>query len=99
MIKYTTLPGTSRVNGSIHSSFIGSSAGSGCPHHHKAGGGLDVAVSRAVGLHGGSLPGAHLDCERAHRLLNVSWAVARGGFVRWGQAAARLRRRRPGGCL
>ncbi|XP_031455565.1 cell adhesion molecule-related/down-regulated by oncogenes isoform X1 [Phasianus colchicus] len=67
MMKYATLPGTSRVTGSVHGSFISSSAGSGCPHHRKAGGGLD-AVNGGAAL--SSLPGAHLDCERAHRLLN-----------------------------
>uniref|UniRef100_A0A8V0ZUE7 Cell adhesion associated, onco regulated n=1 Tax=Gallus gallus TaxID=9031 RepID=A0A8V0ZUE7_CHICK len=70
MIKYTTLPGTSRVNGSVHGSFISSSTGSGCPHHHKAAGGLDGATNGGVGLHSSSLPGAHLDCERAHRMVN-----------------------------
>ncbi|XP_072211093.1 cell adhesion molecule-related/down-regulated by oncogenes [Excalfactoria chinensis] len=70
MIKYTTLPGTSRVNGSVHSSFLSSGAGSGCPHHHKAAAGLDGAVNGGVGLHSSSLPGAHLDCERAQHLVN-----------------------------
>uniref|UniRef100_A0A8C2Y7N1 Cell adhesion associated, onco regulated n=1 Tax=Coturnix japonica TaxID=93934 RepID=A0A8C2Y7N1_COTJA len=70
MIKYTTLPGTSRVNGSVHSSFLSSSTGSACPHHHKAAAGLDGAVNGGVGLHSSSLPGAHLDCERAQHLVN-----------------------------
>lgn len=78
MIKYTTLPGTSRVNGSVHGSFISSSTGSGCPHHHKAAGGLDGATNGGVGLHSSSLPGAHLDCERAHRMVNVSLGAAMG---------------------
>ena len=84
VIKYTTLPGTSRVSGSVHGSFIGGSAGGGCPHHRKAGGGLDAAADGGLGLHGGSLPGARLDCERAHRLLNVSWGVA-AGLLGWGR--------------
>ncbi|XP_021231759.1 cell adhesion molecule-related/down-regulated by oncogenes isoform X2 [Numida meleagris] len=74
MIKYTTLPGTSRVNSSIHSNFVSNGVGNGCPHlHHKAGSGLDGARSGGAGLHPahtGSLPGAHVDCERAHRLAN-----------------------------
>lgn len=78
MIKYTTLPGTSRANGSVHGSFISSSTGSGCPHHHKAARGLDGATNGGVGLHSSSLPGAHLDCERAHRMVNVSLGAAMG---------------------
>lgn len=85
MIKYTTLPGTSRVNGSVHGSFISSSTGSGCPHHHKAAGGLDGATNGGVGLHSSSLPGAHLDCERAHRMVNVSLGAAMGGSAGGGR--------------
>ncbi|OXB81237.1 UNVERIFIED_CONTAM: hypothetical protein H355_014281 [Colinus virginianus] len=67
MIKYTTLPGTSRVSGGIHGSFIGNGVGSGCPHlHHKAA--LDGAMNGGPGLH--PVPSTHRDCERAHRVLN-----------------------------
>ncbi|XP_065594376.1 cell adhesion molecule-related/down-regulated by oncogenes [Cyrtonyx montezumae] len=67
MIKYTTLPGTSRASGSIHSSFMGNGVGSGCPHlHHKAV--LDGAMNGGPGLH--PVPSTHRDCERAHRVLS-----------------------------
>ncbi|OXB56010.1 hypothetical protein ASZ78_015474 [Callipepla squamata] len=67
MIKYTTLPGTSRVSGGIHGSFMGNGVGSGCPHlHHKAA--LDGAMNGGPGLH--PVPSTHRDCERAHRVLN-----------------------------
>ncbi|XP_030320724.1 cell adhesion molecule-related/down-regulated by oncogenes isoform X2 [Calypte anna] len=63
MLDYTTLPGTSRVTGSIHSSFLGN----GCPHlHHQVGNGTNGMMKGGSGLY----PGTHVDCEHPHQLLN-----------------------------
>ncbi|XP_041427246.1 cell adhesion molecule-related/down-regulated by oncogenes-like isoform X3 [Xenopus laevis] len=50
IIEYTTLPGTSRINGNVHTGFIGNgSLNNGCPHiHHKV-------HNRASGVGNGEL--------------------------------------------
>ncbi|XP_029817908.1 cell adhesion molecule-related/down-regulated by oncogenes [Manacus vitellinus] len=74
MIEYTTLPGTSRVNGSIHGSFLGNGLGNGCPHvHHKVANGVNGIMNGGAGLYPGhtsSLPRTHVDYEHPHRLVN-----------------------------
>ncbi|XP_054251555.1 cell adhesion molecule-related/down-regulated by oncogenes [Indicator indicator] len=65
LIEYSTLPGTSLVNGSIHGSFLTNGVlSNSCPHaHHKAGNGVN-------GLgHSSSLPSTHLDYEHPHHLV------------------------------
>ncbi|NXM33384.1 CDON protein, partial [Oxyruncus cristatus] len=74
MIEYTTLPGTSRVNGSIHGSFLGNGLGNGCPHvHHKVANGVNGVVNGGAGLypgHSNSLSRTHVDYEHPHHLVN-----------------------------
>ncbi|KAM9657394.1 cell adhesion molecule-related/down-regulated by oncogenes isoform 1-T4 [Morphnus guianensis] len=75
MIEYTTLPGTSRVNGSIHRNFITNSGlSNGCPHvHHKVANGVNGIVNGGAGLYPGhtnSLSRMHMDYEHPHHLMN-----------------------------
>ncbi|XP_064424726.1 cell adhesion molecule-related/down-regulated by oncogenes isoform X2 [Latimeria chalumnae] len=79
MMEYTTLPGTSRINGSIHDSFISNgSLSNGCPHlHHKVSNGvngmLNGGINGGTGLysrHTNSLPRAHLEYEHPHHVMN-----------------------------
>ncbi|NXY77840.1 CDON protein, partial [Glareola pratincola] len=75
MIEYTTLPGTSRVNGSIHGNFISSSGlSNGCPHiHHKVANGVNGMMNGGAGLypgHSNSLSRTHVDYEHPHHLMN-----------------------------
>lgn len=82
MIEYTTLPGTSRVNGSIHRNFITNGGlSNGCPHvHHKVANGVNGIMNGGAGLYPGhtnSLSRMHMDYEHPHHLVNVS------SFARW----------------
>ncbi|XP_074415765.1 cell adhesion molecule-related/down-regulated by oncogenes [Zonotrichia albicollis] len=76
MIEYTTLPGTSRVSGSIHGSFLSNGLSNGCPHlHHKVTNGVNGMVGAGgAGLYPGhtnSLSRAHrMDYEHPHHLVN-----------------------------
>lgn len=77
MIEYTTLPGTSRVNGSIHGNFISNGGlSNGCPHvHHKVANGVNGIMNGGAGLypgHSNSLSRTHVDYEHPHHLVNVS---------------------------
>ncbi|NXG66617.1 CDON protein, partial [Hemiprocne comata] len=77
VIEYTTLPGTSRVNGSIHGSFIGNGGlGNSCPHlHHKVPNGVNGMMNGGAGMYPGhtsSLAGTHVDYEHPHHLVNGS---------------------------
>ncbi|XP_064029377.1 cell adhesion molecule-related/down-regulated by oncogenes isoform X2 [Pogoniulus pusillus] len=73
LMEYSSLPGTSLVNGSIHSSFLTNGAlSNGCPHaHHKAGSGVN-GLGNGAGLypgHSSSLPSTHLDYEHPQQLV------------------------------
>ncbi|XP_049656333.1 cell adhesion molecule-related/down-regulated by oncogenes isoform X1 [Accipiter gentilis] len=75
MIEYTTLPGTSRVNGSIHRNFITNGGlSNGCPHvHHKVANGVNGIMNGGAGLYPGhtnSLSRMHMDYEHPHHLVN-----------------------------
>ncbi|XP_025072094.1 cell adhesion molecule-related/down-regulated by oncogenes isoform X2 [Alligator sinensis] len=75
MNEYTTLPGTSRVNGSIRGNFIGNgSLNNGCPHiHHKVSNGVNGIMNGGAGLYPGhtnSLSRTHMDYEHPHHLVN-----------------------------
>ncbi|KAM6238253.1 cell adhesion molecule-related/down-regulated by oncogenes isoform 1-T2 [Porphyrio hochstetteri] len=75
MMEYATLPGTSRVNGSVHGSFVSNGGlANGCPHiHHKVTNGVNGMMNGGAGLypgHTGSLSGTHVDYEHPHRLVN-----------------------------
>ncbi|KAF2980183.1 hypothetical protein EK904_012431 [Melospiza melodia maxima] len=75
MIEYTTLPGTSRVNGSIHGSFLSNGLSNGCPHlHHKVTNGVNgIMAAGGAGLYPGhtnSLSRTHMDYEHPHHLVN-----------------------------
>ncbi|XP_067827178.1 cell adhesion molecule-related/down-regulated by oncogenes isoform X2 [Heptranchias perlo] len=79
LMEYTTLPGTSRINGSVHGSFIGNgSLSNGCPHlHHKVSNGMNGLMNG--GMNGGtalypnhtnSLQRTHMDYDHAHHIMN-----------------------------
>ncbi|XP_061224420.1 cell adhesion molecule-related/down-regulated by oncogenes [Neopsephotus bourkii] len=75
MIEYTTLPGTSRVSGSIHGNFISNGGlSNGCPHvHHKVANGVNGIMNGGAGLypgHSNSLSRTHMDYEHPHHLVN-----------------------------
>uniref|UniRef100_A0A8C5JEA5 Cell adhesion associated, oncogene regulated n=1 Tax=Junco hyemalis TaxID=40217 RepID=A0A8C5JEA5_JUNHY len=76
MIEYTTLPGTSRVSGSIPGSFLSNGLSNGCPHlHHKVTNGVNGIVGAGgAGLYPGhtsSLSRTHrMDYEHPHHLVN-----------------------------
>ncbi|XP_030899288.2 cell adhesion molecule-related/down-regulated by oncogenes [Melopsittacus undulatus] len=75
MMEYATLPGTSRVNGSIHGNFISNGGlSNGCPHvHHKVANGVNGIVNGGAGLypgHSNSLSRTHMDYEHPHHLVN-----------------------------
>ncbi|XP_074891061.1 cell adhesion molecule-related/down-regulated by oncogenes isoform X1 [Buteo buteo] len=75
MIEYTTLPSTSRVNGSIHRNFITNGGlSNGCPHvHHKVANGVNGIMNGGAGLYPGhtnSLSRMHMDYEHPHHLVN-----------------------------
>ncbi|XP_027691046.1 cell adhesion molecule-related/down-regulated by oncogenes isoform X3 [Vombatus ursinus] len=76
VMEYTTLPGTSRINGSVHGSFISNGTlSSGCPHlHHKVPSGVNGIMNGNV--NGGHYPGhnsltrTHVEYEHPHHLVN-----------------------------
>uniref|UniRef100_A0A8D0G5P4 Cell adhesion molecule-related/down-regulated by oncogenes n=1 Tax=Sphenodon punctatus TaxID=8508 RepID=A0A8D0G5P4_SPHPU len=79
MVEYTTLPGTSRINGGIHGNFISnSSLSNGCPHiHHKVSNGVNGVMNGNLngltGLYSGhtnSLSRTQMEYEHTHHLVN-----------------------------
>ncbi|XP_053223798.1 cell adhesion molecule-related/down-regulated by oncogenes isoform X1 [Podarcis raffonei] len=79
MVEYTTLPGTSRINGSIHGNFISNgNHNNGCLHlHHKVPNGTNGIMNGAVNggtvvypRHTNSLSRAHMEYEHTHHLGN-----------------------------
>ncbi|NXC49719.1 CDON protein, partial [Penelope pileata] len=75
MMEYTTLPGTSRVNGSVHGNFMSNGGlSNGCPHiHHQVANGVNGIMNGGAGLYPGhtnSLSRTRVDYERAHHLVN-----------------------------
>ncbi|XP_006122373.2 cell adhesion molecule-related/down-regulated by oncogenes isoform X1 [Pelodiscus sinensis] len=79
MVEYATLPGTSRINGSIHGNFISNgSLSNGCAHlHHKVPSGVNGIVNGGLtggaGLYPGhtnSLSRTHMDYDHSHHLVN-----------------------------
>ncbi|KAM9113946.1 cell adhesion molecule-related/down-regulated by oncogenes isoform 1-T3 [Pangshura tecta] len=78
-VEYATLPGTSRINGSIHGNFISNGTlSNGCPHlHHKIPNGvngiMNGGLNGGTGLYPGhtnSLSRTHMDYEHPHHLVN-----------------------------
>ncbi|NXG46988.1 CDON protein, partial [Psilopogon haemacephalus] len=74
LLDYSNLPGTSLLNGSIHSSFLSNGAlAKGCPHAHHQAGSAPKGLSNAAGHHPGhssNLHSTHLDCDHPQQLLN-----------------------------
>ncbi|XP_060106666.1 cell adhesion molecule-related/down-regulated by oncogenes [Heteronotia binoei] len=82
MVEYTTLPGTSRINGSIHGNFISNgNVTNGCHHHHHKipngingiNGIMNGVVNGGNGVYPGhtnSLSRAHVEYEHTHHLVN-----------------------------
>ncbi|XP_069750553.1 cell adhesion molecule-related/down-regulated by oncogenes [Narcine bancroftii] len=72
LMEYTTLPGTSRINGSIHGSFIGNgNLSNGCPHlHHKVSNGMNGGTTLYPASHTNSLPTTHMDYDQACHIMN-----------------------------
>lgn len=78
MVEYTTLPGTNRINGNVHGSFISNGGlSNGCSHlHHKIPNGVGGVMNGSLngGLYSGhtsSLPRTHVDFEHPRHLVNV----------------------------
>ncbi|KAF6277710.1 cell adhesion associated, oncogene regulated [Rhinolophus ferrumequinum] len=77
MVEYTTLPGTNRINGNVHGSFISNgNFSNGCSHlHHKVPNGVSGIVNGSLngGLYSGhtsSLTRTHVDFEHPRHLVN-----------------------------
>lgn len=77
MVEYTTLPGTNRINGNVHGSFISNGGlSNGCSHHHhKVPNGVSGIMNGSLngGLYSGhtsSLTRTHVDFEHPHHLVN-----------------------------
>ncbi|XP_074072485.1 cell adhesion molecule-related/down-regulated by oncogenes isoform X3 [Macrotis lagotis] len=76
VMEYTTLPGTSRINGSVHGSFISNGTlSNGCPHlHHKVSNGVNGIMNGNIngGHYTGhnSLTRSHVEYEHPHHLVN-----------------------------
>ncbi|XP_044293344.1 cell adhesion molecule-related/down-regulated by oncogenes isoform X1 [Varanus komodoensis] len=79
VVEYTTLPGTSRINGSIHGNFISNgNHNNGCLHvHHKVPNGMNGIMNGVVNGgtgaysgHSNSLSRAHMEYEHTHSLGN-----------------------------
>ncbi|KAL7981501.1 hypothetical protein Chor_002397 [Crotalus horridus] len=79
MVQYTTLPGTSRINGGVHGNFISNGKhNNGCLHlHHKVANGMNGimngAISGGTGVypgHSNSLSRAHIEYEHTHHIGN-----------------------------
>ncbi|XP_074159959.1 cell adhesion molecule-related/down-regulated by oncogenes isoform X2 [Sminthopsis crassicaudata] len=76
VMEYTTLPGTSRINGNVHGNFISNGTlSNGCPHlHHKVPNGVNGIMNGNV--NGGHYPGhnsltrTHVEYEHPHHLVN-----------------------------
>lgn len=79
MVEYTTLPGTSRINGSIHGNYISNgNFSNGCPHlHHKTPNGVNGTLNGRINGgpghypgHSSSMAGTHVEYEQPQHLLN-----------------------------
>ncbi|XP_010626959.1 cell adhesion molecule-related/down-regulated by oncogenes isoform X1 [Fukomys damarensis] len=77
MVECATLPGTTQINGSVHTGFLGnSSLSNGCAHlHHKVPNGVNGMVNGSLtgGLypaHTNSLTRTHMEFEHPHHLVN-----------------------------
>ncbi|XP_030394259.1 cell adhesion molecule-related/down-regulated by oncogenes isoform X1 [Gopherus evgoodei] len=79
MVEYATLPGTNRINGSIHGNFISNgNLSNGCPHLHLkvpngVNGIMNGGLNGGTGLYPGhtnSLSRTHVDYEHPHHLVN-----------------------------
>nr|XP_035955170.1 cell adhesion molecule-related/down-regulated by oncogenes isoform X3 [Halichoerus grypus] len=77
MVEYTTLPGTNRINGNVHGSFISNGGlSNGCSHlHHKIPNGVNGIMNGSLngGLYSGhtsSLTRTHVDFEHPRHLVN-----------------------------
>ncbi|XP_048368276.1 cell adhesion molecule-related/down-regulated by oncogenes [Sphaerodactylus townsendi] len=79
IVEYTTLPGTSRINGNIHGNFISNgNVTNGCLHHHHKipngmNGIMNGVVNGGTGVYPGhtnSLSRAHVEYEHTHHLGN-----------------------------
>ncbi|XP_008581945.1 PREDICTED: cell adhesion molecule-related/down-regulated by oncogenes [Galeopterus variegatus] len=78
MVEYTTLSGTSRINGNVHGGCLSNgSLSNGCSHlHHKVPNGVNGIVNGSLngGLYSGhtnSLTRTHVDFEHPHHLVNA----------------------------
>lgn len=81
MVQYTTLPGTSHINGGVHGNFISNGKhNNGCLHlHHKVANGMNGIMNGAInggtGVypgHSNSLSRTHIEYEHTHHIGNVS---------------------------
>ncbi|KAK9395086.1 cell adhesion molecule-related [Crotalus adamanteus] len=83
MVQYTTLPGTSRINGGVHGNFISNGKhNNGCLHlHHKVANGMNGIMNGAVNGGTGVYPGHSNSLSRAHIEYEHTHHIGNGGEV------------------
>lgn len=94
MVEYTTLSGTTRINGSVHGGFLSKgSLGNGCSHlHHKVPNGVNGVLNGSIngGLysaHTNSLTRTCVEFEHPRHLMNVRDLIinySSSGLQWWG---------------
>ncbi|ETE71219.1 Cell adhesion molecule-related/down-regulated by oncogenes, partial [Ophiophagus hannah] len=83
MVQYTTLPGTSRINGGVHGNFISNGKhNNGCLHlHHKVANGMNGIMNGAINGGTGVYPGHSNSLSRTHIEYDHTHHIGNGGEV------------------
>ncbi|KAG8141460.1 putative Cell adhesion molecule-related-down-regulated by oncogenes-like protein [Naja naja] len=83
MVQYTTLPGTSHINGGIHGNFISNGKhNNGCLHlHHKIANGMNGIMNGAINGGTGAYPGHSNSLSRTHIEYDHTHHIGNGGEV------------------
>ncbi|XP_026573862.1 cell adhesion molecule-related/down-regulated by oncogenes isoform X2 [Pseudonaja textilis] len=83
MVQYTTLPGTSRINGGVHGNFISNGKhNNGCLHvHHKVANGMNGIMNGAINGGTGVYPGHSNSLSRTHIEYDHAHHIGNGGEV------------------
>ncbi|XP_069470177.1 cell adhesion molecule-related/down-regulated by oncogenes isoform X2 [Ambystoma mexicanum] len=67
LVEYTTLPGTSRINGSIHGNYLSN----GCPHlHHKMSNGVNGTLNGRINGGPGPFQGCSMEYDQSQQPVN-----------------------------